>query len=742
MTTESQLNVALKDLWRNRGSNDYLDAAKRICSAALAAPTGDALLATRCLTAMDNLPPSSPAFAARIHEFRNHTAQLILRAHQVDQIGDINTEPEALFGIFGDELQDYDISKFNPDSLRSSRIHLKHRRYDAAVALLSEFGHGNLPAETVQALQQAADHLRQRAEAHQATALFTAPDGAGIALGVRASKQSGNAIVGYNAADTDMRIQSEAVLRQEYDAGAGWDIEWELGYGGSSIGLALLVAARVDKGEVLPDPLLACTGKISVGSVQGVGGIPAKVQAAAAAGYRRILVPSQNEDEAREAARVFPSLTVYTIEKTDDLLNVLANISGAVPVGIAGTSLFIRKLLPLYQLDLVGEPPLKNGRRLEVTNSQGCANIDIYSGRKGTVALSGKPGPALDSAQQLVDERLSGSRIQQRAAVTCTLAVEARQARLRRELEQAGAVENSTSNPYEKWRYTLEEGHSKAVVTCYTTGKVSVNAGYAPAHDTITEALNRALAGIGSLPVTVETAPHKPTPAAAVTEAEYVPHIGTDEAGKGDYFGPLVCAACYVDASAAQQLRDLGVQDSKKLSDKRIRVLADGIRDVLPGNWKVVTIQPRRYNELMEEFRAEKKNLNSLVAWGHARGIKDLIIDHRDKIDHVVIDKFADERYILEHLRSDSRASDLNLDLRVRGESDIAVAAASILARDMFVKWLEKRAEQVGLPLPKGAGEQVIEAAQAIVARDGADALKDLAKLSFKTTQRVLGESA
>ena len=118
--------------------------------------------------------------------------------------------------------------------------------------------------------------------------------------------------------------------------------------------------------------------------------------------------------------------------------------------------------------------------------------------------------------------------------------------------------------------------------------------------------------------------PAAPGPGPVVTDPdELVPHIGTDEAGKGDYFGPLVCAACCLDADVPRTLRALGVRDSKSLSGRRIRILAGQIRAQLPGRFAVVTVRPARYNSLYEELRREGKNLNSLVAWGHARAIQE-----------------------------------------------------------------------------------------------------------------------
>jgi ribonuclease HIII len=138
---------------------------------------------------------------------------------------------------------------------------------------------------------------------------------------------------------------------------------------------------------------------------------------------------------------------------------------------------------------------------------------------------------------------------------------------------------------------------------------------------------------------------------------DLVPHIGTDEAGKGDYFGPLVCAACYLDADVTRTLRALGVRDSKRLSDRRIRALAGQIRAHLPGRYAVVTVRPLRYNSLDEELRSEGKNLNSLVAWGHARAIRDLF-GHGVRAEYAVIDKFADERYLHERLRKNTNLND------------------------------------------------------------------------------------
>lgn len=243
-------------------------------------------------------------------------------------------------------------------------------------------------------------------------------------------------------------------------------------------------------------------------------------------------------------------------------------------------------------------------------------------------------------------------------------------------------------------------------------------------------------ATIRAMPGDLEPPPAPGSPAATDPD-ELVPHIGTDEAGKGDYFGPLVCAACYLDADMTRTLRTLGVRDSKSLSDRRIRTLAGQVRAHLPGRFAVVTVRPPRYNSLYEELRSEGKNLNSLVAWGHARGIQDLF-GHGVRAEYAVIDKFADERYLHERLRKDTRRGDMRLEHRTKAESDVAVAAASILARDRFVGWLDQASKTLGTTLPKGASPQVITTARALVAAHGPGILREYAKVSFKTTRAVL----
>jgi ribonuclease HIII len=225
--------------------------------------------------------------------------------------------------------------------------------------------------------------------------------------------------------------------------------------------------------------------------------------------------------------------------------------------------------------------------------------------------------------------------------------------------------------------------------------------------------------------------------AKASPEETSEPHIGTDEAGKGDYFGPLVCAAVFVDRESAARLRQLGVRDSKTLSDRRIRELAEEIRRMPEVRHAVTAINPRKFNELYERFRREGKNLNSLLAWGHARSIDTLLnapgSKHLDA-KYVLVDQFADKHYIEER----TRRAGIPVHQRPKAEEDIAVAAASVLAREGFVRWLDRWSERTQILLPKGASPQVIEAAKQFVRKWGAKWLGEVAKLNFRTTAQVL----
>ena len=208
-----------------------------------------------------------------------------------------------------------------------------------------------------------------------------------------------------------------------------------------------------------------------------------------------------------------------------------------------------------------------------------------------------------------------------------------------------------------------------------------------------------------------------------------IERIGIDESGKGDYFGPLVIAAVFVDSTTQGELRLMEVRDSKKISDGRVLEMAPDIKTICPHS--VIAIGPQKYNELY----AKIKNLNRLLAWGHAKALETLL-ERGITCERAISDQFGDERLILSALQE--KGQKITLEQRPKAESDLAVAAASILARAEFLIRLKRLSSEVGTTLPKGASPAVELAAKMVVKKHGQERLGSVAKLHFKTTKAVL----
>lgn len=204
-------------------------------------------------------------------------------------------------------------------------------------------------------------------------------------------------------------------------------------------------------------------------------------------------------------------------------------------------------------------------------------------------------------------------------------------------------------------------------------------------------------------------------------------HIGSDESGKGDFFGPLVIAGVMVDESNIEILQKAGIKDCKQVNDKNINKMASIIKNNC--TFSVITINPSKYNELY----AKLKNLNLLLAWGHARAIEN-ILEKKD-CDYALSDKFGDEKLIQNALLK--RGKNIHLEQRCKAESDLAVAAASILARAHFLSGLAEISVKYGLEIPKGASDKVLQTAKAISEKYSKDELKNAVKTHFKTYTQI-----
>lgn len=211
----------------------------------------------------------------------------------------------------------------------------------------------------------------------------------------------------------------------------------------------------------------------------------------------------------------------------------------------------------------------------------------------------------------------------------------------------------------------------------------------------------------------------------------FQPHFGIDESGKGDYFGPLVIAGAYTDSESTRALMEAGVMDSKRVSSRdRIVNLSGIIRRTQGVKVSVILVGPKRYNELYERFA----NLNELLAWGHAKVIKELS-ELVPGCPRALSDQFAKPR-VLERALARQEVN-VKLQQRTKGESDVAVAAASILAREAFVRWIENASETWGLALPLGAGAPVLASGREFIALHGRERLAEIAKFHFKTTNQL-----
>ena len=211
--------------------------------------------------------------------------------------------------------------------------------------------------------------------------------------------------------------------------------------------------------------------------------------------------------------------------------------------------------------------------------------------------------------------------------------------------------------------------------------------------------------------------------------------VGTDEAGKGDYFGSLAVAGVYVDAETREILHGLGVRDGKQLSDSQVQKLAQEMWLRCGDKISRFSLEPTQYNERYTLFGRSGRNLNHLLASLHAKVIQDLLkcVDCR----YVLVDRFAKEE-VLETELQIALNPNLRLVQMPKAESDIAVAAASIIARDIFLRQLEQLSKEYQIQLPKGAS-QVIDTGKQFVKQHGAESLRHVAKLHFRTTTDILG---
>ena len=214
--------------------------------------------------------------------------------------------------------------------------------------------------------------------------------------------------------------------------------------------------------------------------------------------------------------------------------------------------------------------------------------------------------------------------------------------------------------------------------------------------------------------------------------------LGVDESGKGDFFGPLCVAGVYVNGTMIEKWKDAGVRDSKNISsDKRIKELAELIRETPGCVTTAVPIGNERYNQLYQKMRS----VNTMLAWGHARVIENLM-GQRHRMNplpvRAISDQFASSKDVVGKALM-SLGREIELVQKHRAEEDLVVAAASILARHEFVSRLGKLEKEFGMEFPRGASAAVDAAAKEFIAKHGAHNLQKVAKMHFRTALRAQG---
>ena len=581
--------------------------------------------------------------------------------------------------------------------------------------------------------------------------LVKEPDGIGVVLPVRLKVQAGTGTVEAGV-PTEESFSAAVGRAKKALQSKGWlstsqDIiftveDTDATYVGSSISLPSAMAIFSSAREWQFDSYTAFTGNIDIRDSQWrivrVEGIPKKLIAAQRAGIRRVVLPSENKNDVPEG---FDGLDLVFV---DEIREVLSNLT--LPQSQQAETVQQHKILLVnahcsakgWQLSAAQEiqhglqftiaPPTADDLTITVYDS-GAHMPKQHQGLDFQELLQqlnqlDTPDTPLQSVQQVFNIKDTTLRQQ-----------------IKQKFEANGPSEIKTEQ-YCDYSLVFESGKEKLIVKQYGSGKLQLqgHAGpmYRRALDVIIPLYNlhypNATLKIADY-LASEMEPIEPTRTVkAAADLVALPHIGTDESGKGDYFGPLVIAGVWVDETLQNSLAELGVRDSKKLSDRQCQELAAKIRGLYQGKFHVVEISPDKYNQLHEQLVRERKNLNHLLAWGHARAIESLLA--RQACNQAIADQFGDEKYIASKLMEKGKT--LNLLQTPKAERFIAVAAASVLARDHFLSRLNQMSNEAGLTLPKGASPAVIEAAKQIVQKHGPEALRKFAKLHFKTTASVL----
>ena len=212
----------------------------------------------------------------------------------------------------------------------------------------------------------------------------------------------------------------------------------------------------------------------------------------------------------------------------------------------------------------------------------------------------------------------------------------------------------------------------------------------------------------------------------------YCDSVGSDEVGTGDYFGPIVVTAAYVRHDDINYLEELGIKDSKKVNDETILKIAPLVAKKI--KYKSIILSNKEYNERHDK----DNNMNKIKAIMHNKVLRKLIVEEKPKYDYIIVDEFAKENRYYGYI-DDSTDIQRGITFMTKAEDkNLAVAAASIISRYIFLKEFDKLSDSLHIPLPKGAGKDVEVIGEEVVEKYGEKKLEEIAKMNFKNTERIL----
>lgn len=212
-----------------------------------------------------------------------------------------------------------------------------------------------------------------------------------------------------------------------------------------------------------------------------------------------------------------------------------------------------------------------------------------------------------------------------------------------------------------------------------------------------------------------------------------LPAIGSDESGKGDFFGPLVVCAFWANSNMMHDLNSLEVKDSKSLSEVKCSKIAAELRKSYPENYVEIILCPEKYNVFYSKFNKKGLSLNQMLGYLHACAINKMW-DNK-QANSIVIDKFGKESDVTKYLKNE--ILDVNVVCVTKGERQLSVAAASILARDRFICEINALSEKLSEKIPLGAGSNVLEFAAHFISKYGEEQLFNYAKIHFSTASKA-----